>query len=215
MAWTLLSTLESCATSKLTSIRELFDLDPEGYSLDPKKLLYEASTQNTEHGSSTMVVATIDQTTKSLRTSMIGDSGYMIVRPTEPNGKNYELYFKSKEQQHSFNFPYQVGTDGDSPEKALTDEHPMQKGYIVVLGTDGLFDNLYAEEVVDEINAFLSQQDFDAAEIAKHLADSAFKLSLNTEDITPFAENARKAGYKYKGGKSDDITVVVAKIGDK
>lgn len=192
----------------------MFELDPEGYSLDPKKLVYEAVTQNHEHGTSTVVVTTIDQTTKSLRTSMIGDSGYMIIRPKESQENTYELYFKSKEQQHSFNFPFQVGTDGDSPEEALTDEHPIQKGHIVILGTDGLFDNLYTEEIVDEVNKYLETHKFDAAQLSKALAESAYKISLNTEDITPFAEGARKAGFKYKGGKSDDITVVVAKVGD-
>jgi len=35
----------------------------------------------------------------------LGDSGYVIVRPTNEEVK---IIYRSEEQQHSFNFPYQV-----------------------------------------------------------------------------------------------------------
>jgi len=38
-------------------------------------------------------------------TANVGDSGYLIIR--YENG-NLQEYFKSEEQQHSFNFPFQV-----------------------------------------------------------------------------------------------------------
>ena len=57
-------------------------------------------------GSSTACLAMIDADEK-LKTTNLGDSGYIIFRKS--NGK-IEKIFRSKEQQYSFNFPYQCGS---------------------------------------------------------------------------------------------------------
>lgn len=51
-------------------------------------------------GSTTVCVATLQE--NMLKTALIGDSGYALYRRKE---KYFELMFKSKEQQRSFNFP--------------------------------------------------------------------------------------------------------------
>lgn len=45
--------------------------------------------------------------------------------------------FESPEQTKDFNFPFQIGTNGDEPSEAIEYEHKTQEGDIVVLGTDG------------------------------------------------------------------------------
>lgn len=65
-------------------------------------------------GSSTCVIACLDKAKPLLYTVNLGDSGYMLLRKS---GFDLVQVFKSKEQTHSFNFPFQVGTGGDDPAK--------------------------------------------------------------------------------------------------
>jgi serine/threonine protein phosphatase PrpC len=52
--------------------------------------------------------------------------------------------YKTFEQQHSFNFPFQLGTGSrDSPLDAVTDELTVQEGDILIMGTDGIWDNVF------------------------------------------------------------------------
>jgi len=61
------------------------------------------------------VIAALDKTKPEMVTANLGDSGYMILRK---NGLDLVNVFQTKEQQHQFNFPFQVGTGGDDPAKA-------------------------------------------------------------------------------------------------
>ena len=203
----------SYVLSKLISVKEFFDIDPKGYSENPSKLVYEAAVNNKERGTSTVVIATIQQKGKKLRTSLIGDSGYMLLRQTKKNDRTlYTTVYKSKEQQHSFNFPFQIGENGDDPSKSIANEHKLNKKDIVILGTDGLFDNVYPEDLEQLVNETLANGKYDSAGLAKAIAEQAFKNSIDTVNISPFAENARNAGLRFSGGKSDDITVVVGRV---
>lgn len=80
-------------------------------------MLIEAVNDNREIGSCTCVLATLDEKAPLLYTANLGDSGYMILRK---EGLDLIKIFRTKEQQHSFNFPFQVGTGGDDPAKAET-----------------------------------------------------------------------------------------------
>jgi protein phosphatase PTC7 len=89
----------------------------------------------------------------------------------------------------------------------------------VVLGTDGLFDNVYASDILQILGEFDPEKCAVAGadecraqctSLSRTLADRALTLSQLTAYRSPFAENAFKAGYQFTGGKVDDITVVVA-----
>lgn len=198
--------------SYIISVKDFFNGDPKGFSQNPQKLVSEAARFNKETGSSTLVVATIDSSTNKVKTALVGDSGYMILKPKDGAAKLYEIDFKSKEQQHSFNFPFQLGTHGDSPESAHVVEHDVYPNYLIVMGTDGLFDNLYGESILKEVNAFLSSNSYNGPALAKRISDTAFGVSLDPVANTPFAEGAKKARMYFKGGKSDDITVVIGRV---
>ena len=57
----------------------------------------------------------------------------MILRQKE----KFELIFKSEEQTHGFNMPYQVGKSGDRPEVAKTHKHKVENNDLIILATDG------------------------------------------------------------------------------
>jgi serine/threonine protein phosphatase PrpC len=61
----------------------------------------------------------------------------MVLRDGEP-------IFRSEEQQHSFNFPFQLGTGSkDTPADAQSFTVKIKEGDIVVMGSDGIFDNVF------------------------------------------------------------------------
>ena len=69
----------------------------------------------------------------------------MIVRP-ESSGELLTV-FRSKEQTYSFDFPYQCGTNCDLPYDAVDNTHSVSHNDIVIVGSDGLFDNLFDDEI--------------------------------------------------------------------
>ncbi|RWW29266.1 hypothetical protein GW17_00006216 [Ensete ventricosum] len=97
---------------------------------------------------------------------------------------------------------------------ALTDQvftFPVESGDVIVAGTDGLFDNLYNSEitavVVHGIRAGLGPQ-----VMAQKIAALARQRAQDKNRQTPFSTSAQEAGYRYYGGKLDDITVIVSYI---
>ena len=60
-----------------------------------------------------------------LNTCNLGDSAYLLVRPSLLEGQNAQIdsVFRSKSQQHRFNAPYQTGTEKTWPTKAFETHH--------------------------------------------------------------------------------------------
>lgn len=169
----------------------------------PKRVMTEAHSRTTSAGSSTACLISFDG--QYLRAANLGDSGFMVFR----GGK---LFFRSTAQRRGFNCPYQMGTGErcDKPETAAwSGKIQMAAGDIIVVGTDGLLDNVFAKEIVEVLAAEVAET---AKDLAKLLAELAWYNSLDVLKDGPFAVKARKAGRSHRGGKIDDITVVVAKV---
>lgn len=83
---------------------------------------------------------------------------------------------------------------------------------IFIVGTDGLFDNLFDVRIIELIKPFLRGRDdlLDPTLIAEIIANEAEKFSRNAGYMSPFAKNAQSWFHDYRGGKQDDITVAVA-----
>ena len=186
-------------------------VNKERSSVDPKRVLAEAFSNTMHEGSSTACVLTHDDGV--LRAANVGDSGFMVLR----EGK---LLFKSPTQQHRFNFPFQLGNNkkSDRPECALEIQVPVKPGDIVVMGSDGLFDNMFDSDIeeiiqeeyhklVEENNKIDKYQD-----LAFRIAETAYYKSLDKYYVSPFAIASKLAGKKHKGGKMDDISIIVGRI---
>lgn len=197
----------------LIRINELFQKNADLYLNNPKKLIIESCELNKETGSCTVLVLTLDQNEPKLHSALIGDSGYMILRPKMENPYKFDVFFRSKEQQYEFNFPYQVGTNGTKPNLASVNQHEVKLNDVIIAGTDGLFDNLFDENILELVEGYLKIQKFDSQQIANVIAKKAFEKSMDRNWKSPFAVNAIKAGYRSQiGGKEDDITVAIGKI---
>eukprot|EP01132_Coremiostelium_polycephalum_P005511 gene5511-6865_t len=157
-------------------------------------------------GSSTccIIVLSSNTTTDHLLSANLGDSGFLIIR-------NSEVIFRTREQQHAFNMPFQLGTQSiDRPIHSVTSTLPVEEGDLIVLGTDGVFDNLFDSEIL-EIG---EKSRGDPQQIARMIAKRAFEVGCSTTIETPFSRNANNNGYIYNGGKLDDITVIVGIVSE-
>lgn len=52
----------------------------------------------------------------------------------------------------------------------------------------------------------------DVSKEARALAQYAFNYSLDKQHNSPFSIRAKQQGKRYKGGKSDDITVIISRV---
>lgn len=62
------------------------------------------------------------------------------------------------------------------------------------------------------VENFMSDNHFNPKQLASKIAKRAYLHSKDPNFKSPFSVEARKAGKTYKGGKADDITVVVARV---
>jgi len=193
------------------NIEELVKNRWDIYKISTRQLLIDAAERTKEQGSSTVCITILDEQRPLLHTAYIGDSSYLLLRLVEGNLK---VLHHSPEQQKEFNFPFQIGSYGDPPQAAKVTNHQVQHNDIVVVGTDGLFDNLEDKQIVDTIKPFVQANPTiaDLGLVSDMIAELAYKFSLDMKYMSPFAKKAYEAYYDYQGGKSDDITVVVGQV---
>jgi protein phosphatase PTC7 len=107
-------------------------------------------------GGSTACVA-IARTEGNLEVANLGDSGYVQLRANA-------IHHYSNPQTHAFNTPYQLsiippkvlaqsaifgGTPlSDLPRDSTVAHHGLQHGDVILLATDGVWDNLYPQDVL-------------------------------------------------------------------
>lgn len=105
------------------------------------------------------------------------------------SGLDVEILFKSTEQTMGFNFPKQVGTNGNNPKECDLQTHEVKANDIFVLGSDGLFDNLFPENILDIIRPFIKHEDtlLDPELIAQMIAEKAEQMSQDPKYESPFA----------------------------
>ncbi len=108
----------------------------------------------------------------------MGDSGYVIYRKV---GSNLEEVFHSEDLLHDFNMPYQVGTRSDNPRKAHCESHILYPGDLIVLASDGLWDNVESGEIKQIVEQVMKTAgDTNCLnQVAQELAAVARKNSLN------------------------------------
>ncbi|EFN54672.1 hypothetical protein CHLNCDRAFT_24539 [Chlorella variabilis] len=169
----------------------------------PQHLMEVAYLSTLARGSSTACILCLEN--ERLHASNLGDSGFMVIR-------DGELVFMSPQQQHEFNFPYQIGSAdsmSDTPQVARRFSVEVRQGDIVVAATDGLFDNVYPDEAASLVSASKERGE-NAQAVAVTLAQFARMRAADPTHLSPFAYGAQQLGYRYFGGKMDDITIVVA-----
>ena len=136
----------------------------------------------------------------------LGDSSFFVV-------SDGNMTLQPTEQEIEFNRPFQLGKLAGGLVYAQEPHEGEKFGFnleyedMLVLGTDGLFDNLFENEIMDIITGMEGEP---ASHIAESLAIAAMDKGESMES-TPFEKTSREAGYSHKGGKTDDTTIIVVK----
>jgi protein phosphatase PTC7 len=215
-------------------IRTVGEIYEEKPNATPKEILVEANKKIIkEEGSSTFVMAILDPNNGKLVTTMIGDSGYMIVRPERDayyqniiykqvlfypifanvNSSN-DTFYRSFRQLHSFNRPYRIGGKDDDLNEAIDVVHTIMENDLIVMGTNGFFHNLFNREIQEIIKehagdwGILKESPKILAEnlakkAAKHRADE-IKESLSSKDADEKIVDPK--------GRKQDISVITSLI---
>ena len=93
--------------------------------------------------------------------------------------EEYKIVFRTDDQTHFFNCPFQIGTNSnDGPEKADQVELDVASGDVVVAATDGVFDNLFDEDVERELNNALGKDAGHGEEGTEALLQEAVNQAL-------------------------------------
>lgn len=214
-------------------------------------------------GSSTACVALFDSISHQLHFSNLGDSGIIVLRhidsdiagalkrdrvtPRLERKSDLRVAFVSQQQLISFNHPFQFGwtgedtLNGDSAFKTATDccstSIHVRRGDIIIMATDGLFDNVDIDEIAQiglewEVkHGFIRNGDILAREerwakgnsmtslsaekipeLAQTLCERAREQSLNTNIDSPFALLAKENDIMWSGGMPDDCTVIAMQV---
>jgi protein phosphatase PTC7 len=175
-------------------------------------------------GGCTALVAILEKDQRLLRIANLGDSGLLVLRENLKK-TSMDVVFRTKEQQHYFNCPFQLGyPEGDSALEASTSEIEIEEGDILIAATDGVLDNMFDQEIAEitlaELQRFHQQSSHDTEHswiqrLAVMIASEALRNAFDPSRTSPFQKNAQLSGYRsFTGGKVDDITVISARISE-
>ncbi|ESQ53802.1 hypothetical protein EUTSA_v10024559mg [Eutrema salsugineum] len=168
---------------------------------DPIQILHRSVNEIKSPGSSTALIAHLDN--NELHIANIGDSGFMVIR-------DGTVLQKSSPMFHHFCFPLQITQGNDIFKLAQVYHVNLEEGDVVITATDGLFDNLYEEDIVSIVCRSL-EQSLEPQKIADLVAAKAQEVGRSETESTPFADAAKEEGYDgYNGGKPDAVTVIVS-----
>ncbi|CAH1764660.1 22479_t:CDS:2 [Entrophospora sp. SA101] len=226
-SWALMESSASVAKEFSSSEIALFSA-PNGFAdiLDSKKILTGAfenliKSGKVNAGSSTACILSLSKSSGILNASSLGDSAYLLIR-------NGELIYESPAQQHFFNCPYQLTIVPehfpnqklyfkDKPSDAYQASHQLQDGDVILLATDGFFDNVFSYEAVAIVNkelrnvinrdrTFYDSGNLDelrthVKKLSRQLTDTARRFSLDSRRVSPFSQSAKKSGENRIGGE--------------
>ncbi|OMJ83623.1 hypothetical protein SteCoe_15411 [Stentor coeruleus] len=195
-------------------------------SVDCKEIIRQAYNSIECGGGSTFLLASLSG--RQMNILNLGDCGMILVRF---DGK-HKIVFQTTAKIHSFNTPYQLSrrfsiqqlknTKLDRIEFDKSDDISdadefmitTMPGDIAIMGSDGLWDNLYPQEILKILEQYKGQPLDKLASIIVKIAKIRAIGNSNTPFSVTFNNQAKKSKV-YAGGKIDDITVVVARISIK
>ena len=188
------------------------DASPSRHALDKA---YALVTDDGTRGSCTATVAVLDGESAALSTLSLGDSGVVVLR-------DGAVVYQSEAQQHEFGRPFQLSSDVcDTPADGIAARIDAEEGDLVVVATDGLWDNIDVEFLCSTLWSVHSDErlkgrsvSYSAAEtMAVLTVNAAYAASIDRMSDTPFARRYRdEQNLIYNGGKLDDIAVAIGVI---
>ncbi|KAK3019330.1 hypothetical protein RJ639_003861 [Escallonia herrerae] len=155
----------------------------EEVNYNPRILLRKAHAATSSTGSATVIIAMLEGN-GILKIGNVGDCGLRIIRKGQ-------VIFSTFPQEHYFDCPYQLSSEevGQTYLDATVSSVELTDGDTIVMGSDGLFDNVFDHEIVSTMAT-----SGDVADAAKALADLAYKHSVDFYFDSPYSLEARARG---------------------
>lgn len=103
---------------------------------------------------------------------------------------------------HEFNMPYQMAnplvlSETDWPSDAELYTFELSEGDVIVMASDGLFDNMWDDDLTRIVNGFLGDHPKDeetAKDISKRIADVAHYNAKQRKIRSPWSVQAARSG---------------------
>ncbi|XP_020210966.1 probable protein phosphatase 2C 26 isoform X1 [Cajanus cajan] len=181
----------------------------EEVNYDPRILLRKAHAATSSTGSATVIIAMLEKN-GTLKIANVGDCGLKVIR-------NGHVIFSTSPQEHYFDCPFQLSSErvGQTYLDAAVSNVELIEGDTIVMGSDGLFDNVFDHEIIPTIVRY--------KDVAEALANLASSHAMDSNFDSPYSLEARSRGFepplwkkilgmKLTGGKLDDITVLVGQV---
>jgi serine/threonine protein phosphatase PrpC len=229
----LLRTCEELAMAQLIPDRPV---NPQDAYRGPVSLLKEAYEGTESLGSTTVLLAVLDNSTRihgklhpMVAVLTIGDCELLMLRRLHGRASPLQAVFHTEMQRIDGHVqtPLQLARVDDRVDPEFDEELALEviergsavhcvsayEGDIIVLGSDGVFDNLFLDEVVDICNEamspkpgnFVPTQPAILSKIAKRIVEESHAKSQAMHGLLPDTPIGR-------GGKMDDTSVVVGEV---
>lgn len=215
--WALEVERDSTVSSSLTTSAEP---SPVNYLQKAYEQTLEAtSSPNEWHGTTTTCSALLHHSPSAtpekpiIYVTNLGDSQVLILRP-----KDQKIIYKTTEQWHWFDCPRQLGTNSpDTPQaNAKMDKVDVEENDIVIAMSDGVVDNLWEHEVLENVlDSVRKWESGEAGEtagdhtvgaaggmlyVAEQLMRAARTVAEDPYAESPFMERAVEEGLAMEGG---------------
>merc|ERR1719320_488820 len=182
----------------------------------PRELLSKAYKKNLidgQKGSSTACVVRINLETGQLVSTNVGDSGYAIVSTTNSTGKVApRLVYHSIEKETQLGSPLQLGSHNVEQKplaEAESHETQLHPGNFIVLGSDGVFDNLLGEDLL----ALVGAANQTVLQKCCSILNKCYSNVSDPDCETPFSRaSTEEMNMIFYGGKDDDISCCVVEV---
>ena len=199
-------TSKKFSDSLATNVKRVFITQADMLMKNPKRLLGDAANQTVAKGSATACICFLDLTEPLLHFVNLGDSKAILLRERHGSTKKssemqLELIFETHQQFHEdSNIPYQIGYYSrdnyfDSDYTGVT----VEEGDLIVLATDGLWDNVPVSQAVNILAPLVSGRSPKVITLARVLSESAADVAKSTRVFESL-------------GKVVDVTVVVGRV---
>merc|ERR1719262_193614 len=229
--------LKTCEELAMMQLMPDMPVSPQDAYRGPIALLKEAYEETDSFGSTTVLLAALDNSTRihgkihpMIAVLSIGDCELLMLRRTQGKQSELEAVFHTEMQRIDYNMqtPLQLArVDGRIDEdfdEAIALEviekgsavHCVSayEGDILVMGSDGVFDNLFLDEIVDICNEILRPMKTpDFTPMVPNTLTQVAQRIVKASHAKSDAKSGQFADTPIgKGGKVDDTAVVVAKI---
>lgn len=201
------------AKSLNENLKSVFFSNKSKYINDIELLLIDTLENIKELGEACCLLLILDPKHSFVNAYQIGDCNFLILRKNDGERKKLDVIHNYQEVTKMFNKSNSLKINLSKNKGKLT-KYPLQLNDVIISGTDGLFDNMYNEEIVKCVKPFLeiSENIADLELVAEIIGTRAFNNSQNQSYFSPFAKNAKDYFFDYLGGKLDDISIIVTQI---